>query len=563
MLISSVSLDDVVDAFVSDISPAIESVSQAQVVNNQIVPALSKLILNFTSNNDDVAGEEIETVANKMTEDFLADSELICQDVGDGVDVDTLADDLLSQLGGAGKECFRENSRLSGTDIGGSVISKDKQETVEDCQEKCAETDECNFFLYFTDEHYQTWKRGECRLLRQQGEYQDDQAGHTSGPKVCDTDQELETEVKIFLTGVNNEIKKIECTRLERQRDFYSSFTTMFKMKLAEVSLTNDESTNLSIIQLVYNKVLNEIKTETKFRSVDIAEVETRTKQTLNDLYSTLINNNLLKSVEIDEEDENENEDEDDWGVEPDFTIDKETEGESEEEMTTVDSSDIDRNLDDESSKPDFEPNAEPDSEPYQESEPEAEPEAEPEFAVETESESEPEPPSQPETESELEPEHSIDSDEESDPETESEPEAESELEPEHSVESDDEDEDEWVSEPEPHQESEPEPDNENKIDVDADEDFDENDAKVIFEGESEVIEPVSMVHNDDKEFTDFFLSMDEDVSLESQLIAESEKKLDEATAMKIVRGTTSTSTAASTTANSGGDRLWQKYFFG
>ena len=78
MLISSVSLDDVVDAFVSDISPAIESVSQAQVVNNQIVPALSKLILNFTSNNDDVAGEEIETVATKMTEDFLADSELIC-----------------------------------------------------------------------------------------------------------------------------------------------------------------------------------------------------------------------------------------------------------------------------------------------------------------------------------------------------------------------------------------------------------------------------------------------------------------------------------------------------
>ena len=135
MLISSVSLDDVVDAFVSDISPAIESVSQAQVVNNQIVPALSKLILNFTSNNDDVAGEEIETVATKMTEDFLADSELICQDVGDGVDVDTLADDLLSQSGGAGGECFRENSRLSGTDIGGSVISKDKQETVEDCQD--------------------------------------------------------------------------------------------------------------------------------------------------------------------------------------------------------------------------------------------------------------------------------------------------------------------------------------------------------------------------------------------------------------------------------------------
>ena len=52
------------------------------------------------------------------------------------------------------------------------IIRKTKENTVEDCQGRCQEENDCEFFLYFTDSHYQTWKRGECRLLRYQGEYQ-------------------------------------------------------------------------------------------------------------------------------------------------------------------------------------------------------------------------------------------------------------------------------------------------------------------------------------------------------------------------------------------------------
>ena len=64
------------------------------------------------------------------------------------------------------ESCFKTDSRLSGTDMRNSVIKKTVVDSPEECQEKCVENSDCLYFLYFTDEHYQSWKRGECRLLR-------------------------------------------------------------------------------------------------------------------------------------------------------------------------------------------------------------------------------------------------------------------------------------------------------------------------------------------------------------------------------------------------------------
>ena len=109
---------------------------------------------------------------------------------------------------------------MSGTDIGGSVVKKTKEESDLNCQESCKDHPECNFFLFFTNTHYQTWKRGECRLLRFQGQYQPNQKGHTSGPSECDKvdSQDNYDQLKAFLTRTSDETLDLECSRLARAR---------------------------------------------------------------------------------------------------------------------------------------------------------------------------------------------------------------------------------------------------------------------------------------------------------------------------------------------------------
>ena len=51
--------------------------------------------------------------------------------------------------------CYVHSGRYSGTDLYGSIITENRQFAVEDCQEQCAANDECNYYLYFTKDHYQ------------------------------------------------------------------------------------------------------------------------------------------------------------------------------------------------------------------------------------------------------------------------------------------------------------------------------------------------------------------------------------------------------------------------
>ena len=145
-------LDNALQTFLAEISPDIEAVSQAQVVNYDLIPSLSKLLRDFTNTNEDVAIQDLDRVIGQVAEDILLSGSDIC---GEKIQLaPELADNLLGDDAGVEEDCFRQDSRLSGTDISGSVISKNKQPTVEDCQKKCFETDECNFFLYFDQDHY-------------------------------------------------------------------------------------------------------------------------------------------------------------------------------------------------------------------------------------------------------------------------------------------------------------------------------------------------------------------------------------------------------------------------
>jgi hypothetical protein len=81
--------------------------------------------------------------------------------------------------------CFHNNARYSGTDLPNSIIRKTKAYDVNSCQTACLNNPQCNFFIYFTNEHKIWFKRKECRLLRLAGEVHENYSGHVSGPKDC------------------------------------------------------------------------------------------------------------------------------------------------------------------------------------------------------------------------------------------------------------------------------------------------------------------------------------------------------------------------------------------
>ena len=82
--------------------------------------------------------------------------------------------------------CFSKNARDSGTDVENSIVMKTKTVDAKNCQLRCQLNEECEYFLYFTRNHPQWYKRRECRLLRQTGVVQAAE-GHISGAKFCET----------------------------------------------------------------------------------------------------------------------------------------------------------------------------------------------------------------------------------------------------------------------------------------------------------------------------------------------------------------------------------------
>ena len=64
------------------------------------------------------------------------------------------------------ENCYVNKGRYTGTDMVDSRIMEIRTLTINECQKKCVENEECQYFLYFSKEHYQRFKHYTCRLLR-------------------------------------------------------------------------------------------------------------------------------------------------------------------------------------------------------------------------------------------------------------------------------------------------------------------------------------------------------------------------------------------------------------
>jgi hypothetical protein len=82
-------------------------------------------------------------------------------------------------------DCFIDNGRYSGTDYENGTIVQGLANSIEDCQNSCIDEKECQFFVYFKEDHQEQEKRKVCRLLRFDGILEENQIGHKSGPKFC------------------------------------------------------------------------------------------------------------------------------------------------------------------------------------------------------------------------------------------------------------------------------------------------------------------------------------------------------------------------------------------
>ena len=64
------------------------------------------------------------------------------------------------------QSCFSIKGRYTGTDLIDSRIKELRTLATQECQQKCNEHEDCNYFLYFSLDHYQRFKHNTCRLLR-------------------------------------------------------------------------------------------------------------------------------------------------------------------------------------------------------------------------------------------------------------------------------------------------------------------------------------------------------------------------------------------------------------
>ena len=115
-----------------------------------------------------------------------------------------------AQGGGNDVPCVQTDMRLTGTDVSGSRIREVYRSTDALCQAACVEEAECKYFLYFSQTHYQPWKRGACRLLRRGGDFVP-AAGHVSGPKTCDLANgilNLEKQILEFFESTLSQVQR-------------------------------------------------------------------------------------------------------------------------------------------------------------------------------------------------------------------------------------------------------------------------------------------------------------------------------------------------------------------
>ena len=218
------------------LEPDVLSASQANVLNAEIIPNLSRLIKEFTDGEGSEVGigaGMLEAGMVQVVENILVNGQEICSAENPSLNsslISGVTDELESLLqtnAGSGKQttCFLMDTRVTGTDIRGGVIKKVVRTSDVECQKSCQDEPECEFFLFFNDNHYQTWKRGECRLLRQQGENQENQPGHTSGPKTCpETGGDIRDQLETLLQQTAEDTIGMECSRLSSFESWRSEF---------------------------------------------------------------------------------------------------------------------------------------------------------------------------------------------------------------------------------------------------------------------------------------------------------------------------------------------------
>ena len=171
---------DAIWTLIDSVSEDLNQVTQMVVLQYQVIPLLSASIENLMTTKASLFSEDSglrtdieEKIASVIQALLSTETEWCWCEEPEHVEelVGTVVGELFSghvkRTAETGAEsCFKTDSRLSGTDKKNSVIKKTKVDSPEECQEKCVENSECLYFLYFTDDHYQSWKRGECRLLR-------------------------------------------------------------------------------------------------------------------------------------------------------------------------------------------------------------------------------------------------------------------------------------------------------------------------------------------------------------------------------------------------------------
>ena len=167
---------DAIWTLIDSVSEDLNQVTQMVVLQYQVIPMLSTSLENLMTANASLFSQDsglrvdLEEKMASVIQALLSTETEWCW-CSEPEHVEDLVGTAMGELySGHAKRiaesCFKTDSRLSGTDKKNSVIKKTKVDSPEECQEKCVENSDCLYFLYFTDEHYQSWKRGECRLLR-------------------------------------------------------------------------------------------------------------------------------------------------------------------------------------------------------------------------------------------------------------------------------------------------------------------------------------------------------------------------------------------------------------
>ena len=235
--------------------PDVKSASQVNSLSAEIIPNLVRLIKEFKEGEGSEVGigaGMLEAGMVEVVENILVNAEEICNTENPSLNssfINGVTDELASRTSDT-QSCFQLNTRVTGTDIRGSVIKKVVRTSDQECQKSCEQEPQCEYFLYFTDTHHQSWKHGECRLLRQQGEFQENEQGHTSGPKTCpDTKQDNIIKLKALIEKTVQDTLDVECSRLSSVESWKRDFVDQVEMNIEMSSFEGNQEGDIAMLE--------------------------------------------------------------------------------------------------------------------------------------------------------------------------------------------------------------------------------------------------------------------------------------------------------------------------